>query len=164
MRWSRAVLFLLSLILQTSVLPHLTESGLTPDLVLVFVVLIGLHVGPREGLWWGALAGLLSDILAGRFIGFNIVTKLGAAYAAGFVGLKVYRHNPGVPAVLGFLATTVQELLMFVMLRLYGLHIPFAPALTDNILPHSLVNLCLAVILSPLVYRVFSETAPAARG
>ncbi len=164
MRWSRLALLLVGLVLQTSFLPHIAPDGIRPDLLLVLAVLIGLNVAPRQATWWGALAGLLVDLSLGRFIGFNIAVKAVAGYAASIVGSKLYRHNLGVPAVIAGLATLLQELLMFWMLRVYGLELLFVPSFYRIIVPHALTNLIAAAVLGPLVQYAFAERTVAAEG
>jgi len=161
MHWSRAVAILLALVLQTSVLPHLLPVGIVPDLLLVFAVLTGLYTPPRQAVWWGAAAGFLADVNFGRFVGFHLVTKAAVAYGASVAGSKFYPRHPGVLAALGGLAALGQELVMYVLLRAYGLHLTLLPSLTRIVLPHALTLALLTAILSPVAYHAFTVQPPA---
>ena len=57
-----AVLVLLAVVLQVSVLSQFAVRGVVPDLALVLVVAVGLARGPRTGALTGFGAGLLLDI------------------------------------------------------------------------------------------------------
>jgi len=57
-----ALLVLLALVVQVSLLPHLAWHGVVPDLVLLVVVAAGLARGPQFAMVVGFAAGALVDL------------------------------------------------------------------------------------------------------
>lgn len=115
-----AGLLIVSFILQTSAVPFLQVAHVWPDLPTVLVVLVALVFGPREAAYVGLAAGLLQDLLLGRYIGLFTVGKLAVAALAGFVSKKVYMEHVLTPVVTAFITTVVQRTAMVVVLGLGG--------------------------------------------
>ncbi|MFQ5904236.1 MAG: rod shape-determining protein MreD [Candidatus Binatia bacterium] len=67
------VLIGLTLILQTTVLQHLSLAGVRPDLFLICALYLGLF--RESGGKYGFLVGLLQDFSGGRFLGANALSK-----------------------------------------------------------------------------------------
>ncbi|MFF7632148.1 rod shape-determining protein MreD [Kitasatospora sp. NPDC008050] len=89
-----AVLVLLALLLQVSVLGRLQLPGATPDLLLLVVVGLGLVFGPSGGCLTGFSAGLLADLAppSDHAIGRYALVLCLIGYAAGLL-----RAEPGRP-------------------------------------------------------------------
>lgn len=115
-----AGLLLAALIAQVSLMPFLQVAHVRPDLFLILVVLAGLAFGPRETLYLGLGAGLLQDLLAGRYLGMFTAGKLAVAALAGLVGQKVYMDHVLTPVVTAFSGTFVQGAAMMVVVVLGG--------------------------------------------
>lgn len=94
------VLFLISVVLQTTLVSWISVFDIGPDFILIFVVLVALRRGPVVGMLWGFFAGFSQDIYAPvewlgahavaltvvgfivgqfeeRFLSLNLVTKIG---------------------------------------------------------------------------------------
>lgn len=82
-----ALVLLIVLLLQTVVAPDLTLAGVTPDLVVLSVLVIGLLEGPETGLRYGFAAGLATDLLSSSdtILGVTALLLLFLGYAAGVV-------------------------------------------------------------------------------
>ncbi|MFI9273823.1 rod shape-determining protein MreD [Kitasatospora sp. NPDC052896] len=89
-----AVLVLLALVLQVSVLGRLQLPGATPDLLLLVVVGLALVFGPSGGCLTGFAAGLLADLAppSDHAIGRFALVLCVMGYAAGMC-----RPEPGRP-------------------------------------------------------------------
>ena len=66
-----AVLTLLSLMVDTSVIPFLVSSPYIVSLTFITVLVMGVHLDRMHGMLYGLIAGLLQDILVGYQLGFN---------------------------------------------------------------------------------------------
>src|SRR3989442_13418677 len=53
----------ISLVIQTTLLPHLELFGVVPDLLLVVIICVGLVRGPSSGALVGFAGGILRDLL-----------------------------------------------------------------------------------------------------
>ncbi|MCX4749004.1 rod shape-determining protein MreD [Kitasatospora sp. NBC_01287] len=87
-----ALLILLALVVQVSVLGRLQLPGATPDLLLLVVVALGLVFGPAGGCLTGFAAGLLADLAppSDHAIGRYALVLCLMGYAAGLL-----RAEPG---------------------------------------------------------------------
>ena len=63
-----SIYVILAVAIQATWLAHL-PGQVTPDLVLIMVVSLGLLRGPDQGLVFGILAGFFMDLLSGGIIG-----------------------------------------------------------------------------------------------
>jgi rod shape-determining protein MreD len=74
----------LLLVLVQMNLGYIAVERVTPDLLVIFAVFIALRDGQFAGQIAGFAIGLLFDILASAILGTNALTKMLAAFIAGF--------------------------------------------------------------------------------
>ena len=107
---------LLSVSLQSTVIPVISISGTRPDFVLVVVVSAALAGGRETGVLCGAFGGILQDLLSAGPFGINTITKMLLGLLVGFYERKVNQGNlllPLVAMVAGTVgATTVSTLFL----------------------------------------------------
>lgn len=77
-----------ALLAQTAFMRMAASAGAPVDLVLVVVVLAALARGPLAGLWAGAGAGLLEDMLSGGVVGINGFARSSTGALVGTVGSR----------------------------------------------------------------------------
>ncbi len=139
-RWALlGVVLVVALALQTSFFPHLAVRGVVPDLCLLVVVGVALARGPRAGMLFGFVAGLLLDLappaehVAGRWalslvvvglmVGWvranerrgSFSTAWASAAAASFVGTSIFALTG---LLVGDLSLSVSDLLPVVLVAL----------------------------------------------
>lgn len=80
-------------LVDTSVVPFLTNSPFTPLFSLTTIVALGLLLGRRRGALLGLMAGLAVDVLGER-MPYGLVTLIftGAGFVSGFAGRKFMNH------------------------------------------------------------------------
>ncbi len=84
-KYARYVLVVVALLVfQASVIPFISLVGVTPDLLLIYVVVLSLREGQIPGTVGGFLIGLASDFVTGDFLGLGALTKTIAGFVAGF--------------------------------------------------------------------------------
>ena len=83
-----AVLTLLSLMVDTSVIPFLIESPYIVSLTFITVLVIGVHLDRMHGMLYGLIAGLLQDILVGYQLGFNTFVYIILGFLAGLIAYE----------------------------------------------------------------------------
>lgn len=79
-----AVALILLLVVHTTVIPFISLAGVTPDVLLIFTVVIALREGQIPGTIAGFIIGLMSDIAIGDFLGLGALTKTLAGFTAGY--------------------------------------------------------------------------------
>jgi rod shape-determining protein MreD len=137
-----------ALVLQTAVFPHLSLFGLRPDLLMVVVAAWGLVYGPGAGFLFGLSAGLAQDLFSGQYVGLFALSKALVGFLAGVVEGKIFKQTIWVPTAAIGVAVFLQEILVWICLRLLGARAPALDILTVG-LPVALYSLAIA----PLVYR-----------
>ena len=148
------VLFLISLILQSTLFPHLTVAGVKPDLVLILVVFYTLLHGSREGALVGAIGGLLQDLLLGQNIGMNALAKIMVGYLFGLLEKKIYKENLLIPMAILFLATLMNETILYLLRQYVGSSVGYFTALKNVIISTAIYNSC----LTPFIYGRFHKS------
>ena len=95
-----AVLTLLSLLLDTSVIPFLISSPYIVSLTFSTVLVLGVYLGRMHGMLYGLIAGLLQDILVGYQLGFNtfVYIALGFTPALSPMSRRRCAHASGLRA------------------------------------------------------------------
>lgn len=78
------VIILLSVVLQSTVIPYFSIAGISPDLLVASIMVMALWYGRLSGIWAGFFTGLLLDFWAPDNLGLQALalTTMGA-----FVGL-----------------------------------------------------------------------------
>jgi rod shape-determining protein MreD len=115
-----AVSLLLIALLQTSVMPGLTWSGVMPDLMLLVVVSWSLLRGTREGVLWALGGGLLLDLMSGGPFGVAVVALFLSSAIIGMGELNVVRDSLWLPLVASILATVTYDVAYWTILQVVG--------------------------------------------
>ncbi len=159
---AHAALALAALILQSVVFPHLQVAHVRPDLLLVLCVLSGLAHGPRGGAVTGFWVGLGQDLLAGRFLGLFILSKVTMGAFGGFAAQRVYRDRLVVPALACLVGTILQRLVIIAVMQTAGIRAvasPWQGALWAEALLNGLAGIVLFNVLTRLDRRLGHASA-----
>ena len=84
---------LIVFILQSSVLPFIFGEVTQPNLILVFVVLIALHMGQKMGITTALIGGFCQDVIIGNFFGVHLLPYLIIAFVCGAIGENIDRDQ-----------------------------------------------------------------------
>lgn len=87
------VIFLLCFLLQSSLLQHVSVFGVSPNLILVLVIVYSFFFENYNGLILGAVFGIMQDISFGQVIGFTGLVYMCIGMCLQFLRLSVYRDN-----------------------------------------------------------------------
>ncbi|MCQ2096661.1 MAG: rod shape-determining protein MreD [Fibrobacter sp.] len=97
------ILFLLAFGLQVSVASWLSIFGISPDLVIIFVVTVSIKFGPAAGCFWGFMAGFTQDVYQPiEWLGANTIALTILGFVVGQLEEKLLTLNT--PAKVGVLA------------------------------------------------------------
>ncbi len=75
---------LIAIVIGTIASNLLSVGGITPDILLLVVVAMGLHKGQFSAIIFGFTSGLLFDVVSTDVLGSNALVKLLVGYIAGF--------------------------------------------------------------------------------
>ena len=100
---SKVVFFLtvvVCFLLQSTVMDLISIGSVTPNLMLVLCVSMGLMRGRKSGLWTGFLSGLLVDLFFGSIFGFYALIYMYIGYLSGYAHRIYYDDDVKVPMFL----------------------------------------------------------------
>ncbi|MEW6173645.1 MAG: rod shape-determining protein MreD [Bacillota bacterium] len=143
-------LIIVAIFLEQTVLNFLRVAGVKPDLLLLLVVFNGFLKGPREGAFWGFIAGLLEDLACGYYIGLHALSKLAAGYIAG-LGEYVYKENSIVAAAMVWGTSLISGSVMYLLLLTLGITLTPGDVFLRVVLPSAVYN----GLVSLLFYQPF---------
>ncbi len=89
------------IVLQTTVANIISIRGITPDFLLIWIVLIAIRYGQIESTLFGFTIGLLYDLATGGVIGLSSLSKSVSGFMAGYffnenkteITLSTYRFS-----------------------------------------------------------------------
>ncbi len=110
-----ALLLALTFLLDTAVLPALTDFWLVPVFSMALVHCLGLLLGRTRGVLFGMILGLLVDITVSTPLGLMTVIDALLGYAGGWFGRVMWR-SPLAPAVSAAACFSLYEFLMDIYL------------------------------------------------
>lgn len=148
-----------TVIMQSTVLPLLMVNGIYPDMLLVVVVSYSLLSGTEKGMGIGFFGGLLQDLAFGNVFGINTLSKMAIGYLFGLAERKVFKEKILLPVVATAVATVLHSLVMFMVLFLLGYKVHILASLMNNILPLIGYNVIIAIPVHHIVYRLTAFTA-----
>ena len=102
-------------VFQTALGERLSVWGVSPDLLFVWSVCVGLLGGPRAGTVTGFGAGLIEGGLQQAWIGPLAISKSLSGFGAGLLATKMFKENWLVPIVCAALLTLVNEAMFLVL-------------------------------------------------
>jgi len=146
-----------SLVLQATAFNYLAVAGVKPDLLLIIVVLYGLLYGKKAGVL-GFVYGLVEDLLVGRFIGFNAITKGLMGLLIGFLEPKLFKDHILVPVIVLLVGTFVFGAISYLIGFIVGMYSFFEyNAYLRVVILQSIYNACLAPFLYGRYYKISME-------
>lgn len=102
------LLLVLLVVLQTSLLPHLSVAGVVPDLGLVAAVALAVRFGPELGASFGFAAGLAADLFLQTPLGLSAFAFGFTAFLVGILQNRLARPawwiRPAIAAAAGIVA------------------------------------------------------------
>lgn len=102
------LVLLTAALLQSSLLPFLPVTALTPDLLMLIVMVVALRDGPQAGLRVGFAAGLLADLLVAQTpVGSATLVQTAIGGIVGTARPYLAPQSVSAPLVLAFLTGAV---------------------------------------------------------
>lgn len=151
---SKVVLFftiIICFLLQCTVMDLISIGSITPNLLLVLCVSMGLMRGRKSGLWTGFFSGLLVDLFYGSLFGFYALIYMYIGFFSGYAHRIYYDDDVKVPMCLAAVADLAYNLAVYGLQFLLRGRLGLGTYLYRIIVP----EIFYTVILTLLVYRAF---------
>ena len=127
-RWTglrAAVVLVVALLLQLTVVSDLRVAGAIGDVMLAVVVAAGMTGGADRGVVYGFAAGLLYDLTLDTPFGLSALTYALVGYAVGLAGSALLRTSGWWPVIVTAVAGAVQATLYTSLGNVIGVAYPF---------------------------------------
>lgn len=141
------LLFLVSIVLQSTILHFFEIGGAKPDLLLVFVVLLAILKGKKAGASIGFFFGLLEDLVIGKYIGMQALIKMITGFLIGYLHGTIFQENLAVPIIAAGLGTVLHDTAYFTLLNMIGIELFGMKGILLFIFFSALYNICIALIV-----------------
>lgn len=150
----KGAIIVVALLIQLTLINAITILGLKPDLILVVVVIFSLLKGEKEGTISGFASGLLQDIFSTGLLGINALIKTVIGFTCGILREKIFHeHILFLIPVITFIASFIQSILIFFLLRTFGIEYNLIWSLKQVALPEALYS----SLLSPFIFLVINK-------
>jgi rod shape-determining protein MreD len=108
-----AIVFMLSLVLQTSFVPVISIGGVKPDLLIIVLYFFGLKYGVMQALFMGFVVGLGQDLYSPSLLGQNALAKTVTGACIGLFNERMMRTDPIIKTALLLLVFIVNDTVFF---------------------------------------------------
>jgi rod shape-determining protein MreD len=153
-----AVLLVVAVLVQSTVLARLRLAGVRPDLLVLAVVSVAVATDPTTGAVFGFVAGLVADLLFDLPVGVSALVYTAVGFAVGTVRVYVTSHRPLVHLVLAGAASLASVWCCGLLLRVFDLSSWATVARAGPLV--ALYNLLLTPFVYPVVWAL-TERLPA---
>ena len=149
-----ALLLVLLVVLQTSLMPHLRIAGVVPDLGLVAAVALAVRFGPELGASFGFAAGLATDVFLQTPLGLSAFAFGFTAFLFGVVQGRLARPAWWMRPAIAFAAGIVAGVLFVGLGALVGQSQLWALRSIRTILLAAAYDGVVAIVIFPLAVAV----------
>ena len=153
-----AVVLVVAVLVQSTVLARLRLAGVRPDLLVLAVVSVAVATDPTTGAVFGFVAGLVADLLFDLPVGVSALVYTAVGFAVGTVRVYLTSHRPPVHLVLAGAASLASVWCCGLLLRVFDLSSWAAVARAGPLV--ALYNLLLTPFVYPVVWAL-AERLPA---
>ena len=151
---NKCILFLTAVVcffLQSTLLQKIAIGSISANLLVIFVVSVGLMRGSRTAMFTGFFIGLLNDLCFGPGVGLYAFLYMAIGYLSGYSCKIYYDNNLKVPAVLVTLNDLLYNIGIFAFTFLLRGRVHFLFFLKRIIIP----ELIYTVFLTIITYKIF---------
>ncbi len=144
--------FILSIILQITIIPLFSIKGISPDLILILVISVSIQRGKFWGVVAGFSTGLVFDAFGTALVGLSSLANSISAFVAGFLLGEQVEQRLGVIVGLILVSLLIHDFLYYTILSI-GTSIGFWLNLFKNAIPQSFYTLIFMVIIHMVLPR-----------
>lgn len=134
-------------LLQSTIVSHFRIWGVFADLPLLVVVSWGIVRGPRDGLVWGFVAGVMLDLLSGAPFGAATFSLVVVGALSGMGRATVFRSQIALPMITALLATVIYDIIFLIVVWISGYPVFWLDSILHLALPSAVLN----AILIPVI-------------
>ncbi len=152
-RFGLMIIFLFSFtFIQVTLINTIPYLDTAPNLLLILTFSVGILRGSTEGILTGFVAGLLSDMFVGQYLGFSSIPFMYIGYLAGFPYQRLTVDVPLVPLIASVISEFGYHFYIFIFRFVIRNRLNFGFYFKTIILPEMVLTSILSIILFGLLY------------
>jgi rod shape-determining protein MreD len=159
-----ALVLIVALAVQTSVLVRFRPGGVVPDIMILLAVSAGLVGGPDRGALTGFFAGISIDLFLQTPVGLSALVFGLVGYVAGMLAEGAVRATWWMPVLTGLVASAAGEVLFALSGAVVGEAHLLAPRLALIAAVVGIVNAIFTPVMVRVVAWALAERPTALRG
>ena len=148
------LMILACFLVQTTLWNLFPLGNVTPNLLLILTVSMGLMRGRHTGMWVGFISGLIIDMFYGTLFGFNALVYMYIGYINGRFYKVFFDEDIKIPMVMVAVSGFAYNMVFYVIQFLFRQRYAFSAYLTHIILPEILYTVLCTLILYKLFYHI----------
>ena len=148
------LMILACFLVQTTLWNLFPLGNVTPNLLLILTVSMGLMRGRHTGMWVGFISGLIIDMFYGTLFGFNALVYMYIGYINGRFYKVFFDEDIKIPIVMVAVSGFAYNMVFYVIQFLFRQRYAFSAYLTHIILPEILYTVLCTLILYKLFYHI----------
>lgn len=160
-RVAGAALLAAAALAQVTWAPRFEIGGAFPNLVLLAVVASTWTLGPRSGMVWACVGGVLLDLTSSGPVGPHALALLSGVYVIGFWTRNVEQATVVHVALTAALSTLLYSAVLVLAADMLGLPVPPAGAVAQLALTAAVYNAVLTPFAFELLRRFQARPEPA---
>jgi rod shape-determining protein MreD len=130
------LIFIVLTVLQTTFCHFISIRGITPDLIVLFIIYISMKEGGLVGVYTGFAAGLCFDVYSPQVLGAGALAKCVIGYLTGLIDERTLKIDDKYKIGVVFLASLLHDLILYA--SIYSLPAAFHSAFLPVMLPTAL--------------------------
>lgn len=150
------MLIILSIIVQTAIVPNFSIFGAYANVTLAFVVALSMNFGSYVGGYLGLLLGFISDLLFSEVIGVNALIFFVIGFLVGYNDDVINKEDLRTGSVITGVLTFVYWALSVVIYRILGNQYTLNE-LNFSILIEAVINILLYIVCHYLLKTVIKK-------
>ena len=147
------IIFFMIFFMQSNIFSSFTIAGIKPNLIIIFVLFIGLFTTQALGIGFGVICGLIIDLIYGRVIGTTAIMLCIIGYLGSYFDKHFSKANKLTIILMTIGATLIFELGLYfinsIILDFDREYLYFFKILIIEII----YNILLTIILYPLIQK-----------
>lgn len=151
-RFILAVICIIFLILDNTLMPFMSIRGTFPSLLFTFAILFSILNGYWEAIYIGSFSGILQDIYFSNGLGINSLTNLLLCLLAAYVGENIFKQKRLIPVISTFVLTLIKFIVIYTLIVLFKIKMNL-----DGILIMSFYNMLIALIMYGWIYNICNK-------
>ena len=138
-------------LLQCTVMDLISVGSVTPNLMLVLCVSMGLMRGRKSGLWVGFFSGLLVDLFFSSIFGFYALIYMYIGYLNGQFHHIFYPDDIKLPLISIFVSDLLYGILYYLTLFMLRGRFHFSYYLVHIIVPETVYTILITLLFYPFI-------------